>query len=106
MKGLRSSLPGLTPQVGFTRLAALHGADLGYSRGPMQSIHLRKDLLTKMMDWRVRPAHDGLKNRLNPTPWRGLLVVILLFAACPAAAQDYPTRPVRAIVAVGAGGTG
>jgi tripartite-type tricarboxylate transporter receptor subunit TctC len=36
-----------------------------------------------------------------------LLPVLALTAlAEPAAAQDYPTRPVRAIVAVGAGGTG
>ena len=36
-----------------------------------------------------------------------LLPVLALTAlAGPASAQDYPTRPVRAIVAVGAGGTG
>ena len=36
-----------------------------------------------------------------------LLPVLALTAlAGPALAQDYPTRPVRAIVAVGAGGTG
>jgi tripartite-type tricarboxylate transporter receptor subunit TctC len=37
---------------------------------------------------------------------RGLLAVALLLIASQAAAQDYPARPVRAIVAVGAGGTG
>src|SRR5215475_13196964 len=37
---------------------------------------------------------------------RGLLAVALLLITGQAAAQDYPTRPVRAIVAVGAGGTG
>src|SRR5438270_424546 len=37
---------------------------------------------------------------------RGLVTLVLLLAAAQAAAQDYPTRPVRAIVAVGAGGTG
>src|SRR5258708_36645223 len=40
----------------------------------------------------------------------GLLAIVLQFAllliAWQAAAQDYPTRPVKAIVAVGAGGTG
>jgi tripartite-type tricarboxylate transporter receptor subunit TctC len=35
-----------------------------------------------------------------------LLVLGLASLAGPAPAQDYPTRPVRAIVAVGAGGTG
>src|SRR6195256_1935366 len=37
---------------------------------------------------------------------RLLLVLALTSLAGPAPAQDYPTRPVRAIVAVGAGGTG
>jgi tripartite-type tricarboxylate transporter receptor subunit TctC len=37
---------------------------------------------------------------------RSLITLVLLLAAAQAAAQDYPTRPVRAIVAVGAGGTG
>src|SRR5215470_11379122 len=37
---------------------------------------------------------------------RALLAIVSLLIAWPAAAQDYPTRPVRAIVAVGAGGTG
>jgi tripartite-type tricarboxylate transporter receptor subunit TctC len=35
-----------------------------------------------------------------------LSAIALLCCAAPAAAQDYPTRPVKAIVAVGAGGTG
>ena len=37
-----------------------------------------------------------------------VLLLALAWASCvmPASAQDYPTRPVRAIVAVGAGGTG
>jgi tripartite-type tricarboxylate transporter receptor subunit TctC len=35
-----------------------------------------------------------------------VLVLALVSLAWPASAQDYPTRPVRAIVAVGAGGTG
>src|SRR5436190_2327029 len=37
---------------------------------------------------------------------RLLLFLLALMVPWPAAAQDYPTRPVRAIVAVGAGGTG
>jgi tripartite-type tricarboxylate transporter receptor subunit TctC len=37
---------------------------------------------------------------------RAVLAVLLQLVAWPAAAQDYPTRPVKAIVAVGAGGTG
>jgi tripartite-type tricarboxylate transporter receptor subunit TctC len=41
------------------------------------------------------------------TDWRrGVPVLVLLLAASPSLAQDYPTRPVKAIVAVGAGGTG
>ena len=49
-----SSLPGLTPQVGFTRLAALNNAEVGQARVPVQSI-----LLRKKMDARVKPAHDS-----------------------------------------------
>ena len=39
---------------------------------------------------------------------RGVVVLALALqpVAWPALAQDYPTRPVKAIVAVGAGGTG
>src|SRR5437667_12201524 len=37
---------------------------------------------------------------------RGLVAIALLLMAWQAAAQDYPTRPVKAIVAVGTGGTG
>jgi len=41
------------------------------------------------------------------TVWRtGLPALVLMLAASPSLAQDYPTRPVKAIVAVGAGGTG
>ena len=53
-----SSLPGLTPQVGFTRLAAFNNAELGQARVPMQSIFLRK-FLAKEMDPRVKPGGDG-----------------------------------------------
>ncbi|TMJ92498.1 MAG: hypothetical protein E6G77_25395 [Alphaproteobacteria bacterium] len=45
-----SSLPGLTPQVGLARLAALNNAELGQARVPVQSI-----LLRKKMDARVTP---------------------------------------------------
>jgi len=36
------SLPGLTPQVGFTRLAARNNAELGQARVPIQSIFFAK----------------------------------------------------------------
>jgi hypothetical protein len=36
------SLPGLTPQVGFTRLAARSNAELGQARVPVQSIFSSK----------------------------------------------------------------
>src|SRR5262249_16408889 len=66
-----SSLPGLTPQVGYTRLAAIKTTELGQARVPMQSSHLRKNFLAKKMDARVvsaftrvfrraMPAHDGV----------------------------------------------
>jgi hypothetical protein len=54
-----TSLPGLTPQVGFTRLAAHNIAQLGQARVAVQSIPLRKSLLAKKMDTRVKPAHDS-----------------------------------------------
>jgi hypothetical protein len=40
------SLPGLTPQVGPARLAALHVAELGQARVPLQSILLNEALLS------------------------------------------------------------
>jgi hypothetical protein len=54
------SSPGLTPQVGFTRLAALRSAALGQARVPLRSICFAKSLLPRMMDARVKPAHDDL----------------------------------------------
>src|SRR5262245_36621241 len=45
----RPSLPGLTPQVGFTRLAARNIAQLGQARVAMQSI-VSKKVLRSMMD--------------------------------------------------------
>jgi hypothetical protein len=76
---LSSSLPGLTPQVGFTRLAAHNDAQLGQARVAVQSIHLRKDFLAKEMDARVLsaftrvfdallPAHDWLDKSPKLTP--------------------------------------
>src|SRR5262249_45058708 len=55
-----SSLPGLTPQVGYTRLATIKTAELGQARVPMQSIHLRKNFFGKKMDARIKSAHDGV----------------------------------------------
>src|SRR6266496_5806553 len=68
---LNSSLPGLTPQVGFTRLAAHNTEQLGQARVAVQSIHLRKTCLTKKMDARVKPAHDW--QRYARTPMLDLL---------------------------------
>src|SRR5258705_3326038 len=39
------SLPGLTPQVGFTRLAARSNAELGQARVPVQSIFFARRVL-------------------------------------------------------------
>src|SRR5262245_37811135 len=77
----KSSLPGLTPQVGFTRLAAYSTAQLGQARVAVQSIHLRKAFLAKKIDARgvsaftrvfdaLLPAHDGLEKSLNLPPMR------------------------------------
>src|SRR5262245_16676513 len=77
----KSSLPGLTPQVGFTRLAAHNDAQLGQARVAVQSIHLRKAFLAKKMDARVisaftrvfdalLPAHDWLDKPLKSSPMR------------------------------------
>src|SRR5215471_11680865 len=63
---LRSSLPGVTPQVGFTRLAARNSAQLGQARVAVQSIHLRKDFLTKKMDARVISAFTRVFDALLP----------------------------------------
>src|SRR5262245_11742891 len=73
----KSSLRGLTPQVGFTRLAAHNGTQLGQARVAVQSIQLCKKSLTKKMDARVisaftrvfdalLPAHDPLKETPQP----------------------------------------
>jgi hypothetical protein len=52
---LKWSLPGLTPQVGFTRLAAHNAAHSGKPELLVQPIIFRKK-----MDARVEPGHDGL----------------------------------------------
>jgi hypothetical protein len=53
-------LPGLTPQVRFTRLEVPSSEDLGQARGPVQSITSTKEELFSM-DARVKSgdAHDG-----------------------------------------------
>src|SRR5260370_40834629 len=77
------SLAGLTPQVGFTRLAALNNAELGQARVLVQSIHLRKKIDARGSSAFTRvhspsktgvnaltdallPAHDGLASSLHP----------------------------------------
>ena len=73
---LRSSLPGLTRQIEFTRFAAHHTAQLGQARVAVQSINLRKDSFAQEMDARVisaftrvfdalLPAHDPLDKSLK-----------------------------------------
>src|SRR5262245_13827826 len=57
------SLPGLTPQVGFTRLVAHHTAQLGQARVAVQSILFAKSLLRRKMDPRVKPAGDTFGGR-------------------------------------------
>src|SRR5262245_21950001 len=80
----KSSLPGLTPQVGFTRLAAHKDTQLGQARVAVQSIQLCKNSLTKEMDARVisaftrvfdalLPAHDPLKERRSRECHAGVL---------------------------------
>src|SRR5262249_21280638 len=55
-----------TPQVGFTRLAAFNLAKLGQARVSVQSINLRKDLLAKKIDARVKPAHEPVEKPRKP----------------------------------------
>src|SRR5262245_62826118 len=47
MRESQSSLPGLTPQVGFTRLAAHYTAQLGQARVAVQSILFAKKFLRR-----------------------------------------------------------
>jgi hypothetical protein len=69
----RLSLPGLTPQVGFTRLEAfIINADLGQARGPLQSILFAKRWMRgcrrqvyAVCKLDCVPAHDGGEQRFN-----------------------------------------
>src|SRR5215472_11346254 len=78
----RSSLPGIarrktrvnalvTPQVGFTRLAAHYAAQLGQARVAVQSILIAKKVLTKKMDHPKSGLPDfgrfKCASRVNPT---------------------------------------
>src|SRR6185295_6523215 len=75
------SLPGLTPQVGFTRLAARCNAELGQARVPMQSIFF----------FAQRPLRSGLTRGSSPrvTPENGQGVAKILRAS------ESGTRAVR-----------
>src|SRR5260370_40532126 len=76
------SLPGLTPQVGFPRLAALNNAELGQARVRLQSIPLRKK-----MDARVKPAHDQVATPALPLARRQFIALAAAAAAWPLAAR-------------------
>ena len=60
-----------------------------------------------MMDARVKPAHD---DRVEETPSAccniHALIVSAALLATPAAAQDYPTKPVTIVIPFAAGGAG
>jgi hypothetical protein len=58
------SLPGLTPQVGLARLAALQIAELGQARVPLQSILFNEVLFS--MDARVISAFTRVFRRAMP----------------------------------------
>src|SRR5262249_49024592 len=98
-----SSLPGLTPQIGFTRFAAHNTAQLGQARVAVQSIHLCKNLLAKKMDARVisaftrvfdalLPAHDWLQKSLRPEAVAGVSVAGLIHRREFAAAEIHHAR--------------
>src|SRR5438067_12872718 len=53
------SWPGLTPQVGFTRLAALNTAEVGQARLPMPSTSSCGS--AKNVDARPKAGHDGVR---------------------------------------------
>jgi len=77
--------------------------------GPVPGIHDLRRFGKKDVDGRDKPGHDGVvKSKKGEDRMRnliGLLVVLCCFAAWPAAADDYPSRPIRAITATSAGGT-
>src|ERR671925_225743 len=64
------SLPGLTPQVGYTRLAAHKNAQLGQARVAMQSILFARSF-AKMIDHPKSGlpdfGHFKCASRINPT---------------------------------------
>src|SRR6266700_2041598 len=68
---LNSSLPGLTPQVGFTRLAAHTTAQLGQARVAVQSILFAKKSCAERWTTRNRvyPISGRFEcaSRVNPT---------------------------------------
>jgi hypothetical protein len=67
------SLLGLTPQVGFTRLAAHNAAQLGRARVAMQSIALNEILFS--MDARVISAFTRVFDALLPAHDDGEVLV-------------------------------
>src|SRR5205823_13248755 len=92
-----SSLPGLTPQVGLARLAALNNAELGQARVPVQSILLRKKMdarvtsaFTRVFD-ALLPAHDGSAIVFRRREFISLLAAPL--AVCPLRAGTQSAVP-------------
>src|SRR5262249_61384096 len=63
----QSSLPGLTPQVGFIRLAAHYTAQLGRARVAMQSIFFARSLLRRGWTRGSSPrVTEGLRRETLP----------------------------------------
>src|SRR5262249_48273918 len=60
------SLPGLTPQVGFTRLAAPNNAQLVRARVAVQSMPSSKKLFAKKMDARASARSGASSTRFCP----------------------------------------
>src|ERR1700756_4695216 len=69
----QSSLPGLRPQVGFTRLAAHYTAQLGQARVALQSILFAKKFLRRRWTRESSPrVTEELRGREVPLPRRSL----------------------------------